>query len=289
MNVFIKIGITFLISILLLSCKSKEAIAPDEPFEEKPIKIMSFNICNDNAGAPEGYSWFGRRDDVIKLLQKHQPDILCAQEDLVQQGDYMTQAMGWTRTGMGFNPPSGGAFNGVYFNEDRFTKIQSGMFWLSETPEKYSKGWDAQAVRTCNWVIMKDKHSREEIAIFNTHLDHLGNNARIQSAKLILEKIQEIGQGRPTVLTGDFNSPRNSSPYQILAEAMGDSRLISETSPRGPIPTIVSTGTGSLTSEADYIFLKGFNVSKYQAIDDKRENGLYFSDHIPIKATLTLN
>ncbi|WP_179204365.1 endonuclease/exonuclease/phosphatase family protein [Sphingobacterium sp. JB170] len=250
---------------------------------------MSFNLCNDYPGAPEGYLWSERREDVVKLLQKHQPDILCAQEDLVQQGDYMTQAMGWTRTGMAFNPPSKGAFNGVYFNEDRFSKIQSGMFWLSETPEKYSKGWDAQAVRTCNWVIMKDKHSREEIVIFNTHLDHLGNNARIQSARLILEKIQEIGQGRPTILTGDFNSPRNSSPYQIFAEVMGDSRLIGETSPIGPIPTIVSTGTGSLTSEADYIFLKGFNVSKYQAIDDKRENGRYFSDHIPIMATLTLN
>ncbi|RZK89551.1 MAG: endonuclease/exonuclease/phosphatase family protein, partial [Pedobacter sp.] len=174
-------------------------------------------------------------------------------------------------------------FAAIYYNPNRFVKRVSGHFWLSETPEVPSKGWDAAIVRLCTWVRLYDKERKQEFFVFNTHYDHVGVKARIESAKLIKQKIQEIAPKLPVVYTGDLNVTPDTEAIATIKSFLQDAKEISVEQPYGPAGTFNSFDFNSeLKNRIDYIFVNnGFNVQKFAVLSDSKDKR-YFSDHLPV-------
>lgn len=171
------------------------------------IQVMTYNIRYDNPSDGD-QSWSHRKDFLARQIQFYAPDILGIQEALPHQISDLRQALpsygciGQEREGNG----QGESAN-IYFKTDRFVVLQYKTFWLSETPEKASLGWDAACKRICTYGLFEDRDSQKKFWVFNTHLDHQGQIARNKSVALILETIRAVNtQELPVILMGDFNT-----------------------------------------------------------------------------------
>jgi len=166
-----------------------------------------------------------------------------------------------------------------------FEVISSDTFWLSETPNKISVGWDASMERICTYALLKDKKTGNQFYVFNTHFDHVGDKARINSAKLIAKKIESINKdNNPVFVMGDFNLLPNSKPIQFLSKVFNDSKLISDHKPFGPQGTFNGFKFEKpVTDRIDYIFTSKENiiVHKFAIISDSKDCK-YPSDHLPV-------
>lgn len=248
-----------------------------------PINLICFNVRYDNAGDGMN-SWKHRKDNVKALIKFYDTDILCAQEVLAKQFDEILANTDFDVVGVGRNDGKRkGEFAPIYFNKKRFEKKDGGVFWLSETPDVPSKGWDAMLNRICTWVRLYDKFNKKEFLVFNTHYDHLGVQARIESAKLIKQKIQDIAPKLPLVFAGDLNVTPESEAITTIKTFLSDSKEVSEEAPYGPEGTFNGFKfNASLAERIDYVFVNnGFRVKKYAALTDSKEQK-YFSDHLPV-------
>lgn len=153
-----------------------------------------------------------------------------------------------------------------------------------------SKGWDAQFKRVCTWIKLYDKLNKKEFLVFNTHYDHVGVQARIESAKLIKQKIQKIAPKLPVVYTGDLNVTPETDAIATIKSFLSDSKEVTAEPPYGPEGTFNGFKFDSpLKDRIDYIFVnKGFKVQKYGVLTDSKEQR-YFSDHLPVFAKLFFN
>lgn len=170
----------------------------------------------------------------------------------------------------------------------KFRVIKQSTFWLSETPDKKSKGWDAALERICTYALFEEIATGKKLYVFNTHLDHVGEAARTNSTKLILEKIAAINTDKlPVILTGDFNAEPSSEAYKTLTQTLNDSRTASKDKPIGPSGTFNGFKFNEpVTKLIDYIFVsKDITVLKYAVLNDSHE-GRYPSDHLPVLALL---
>lgn len=250
------------------------------------MNIMTFNIRFNNPD--DGVNaWPNRVEMVSGLLKYHEPDIFGFQEALFGQIEDIQNAMpGYEWFGVGRDDgKKGGEFSPVFFNKKKFILIASGTFWLSETPEKPSKSWDAALPRIVSWGKFKSKVTGKQFLYFNTHFDHKGDEARKNSAFVIRDKIKEISgnQGLPVILTGDFNLYPESEPISLIKTFMKDSREITETPPYGPEGTFNSFNWNApLERRIDYIFTQGgIKVLKYAVLTDSKEQR-WPSDHLPV-------
>jgi len=161
---------------------------------------------------------------------------------------------------------------------DQFT------FWLSETPEKPSVGWDASMERICTYAAFTDKTKNDTLHIFNTHFDHIGEIARENSAKLILKKIEELGLlSKKVIVMGDLNSKPSEAPVSVLKSSLRDAFEFSFKKPYGPIGTFNNFDENIIPeNRIDYIFTRNLKVLSYRCINDKRKNALCISDHLPV-------
>jgi endonuclease/exonuclease/phosphatase family metal-dependent hydrolase len=250
------------------------------------MNVISFNIRyntpNDGINA-----WPNRIEMVSGLLKYHEPDIFGFQEALIGQIEDIQKTMPdyeWFGVGRD-DGKTVGEFTPVFFNKKKFILIESGTFWLSETPEKPSKSWDSSMNRIATWGKFKSKVTGKQFLFINTHFDHRGNEARKQSAFVIRDKINEISSnsGLPVILTGDFNLYPESEPIGLIKTFMKDSREISETPPYGPIGTFNSFDWDApMERRIDYIFIQGgIKVLKYAVISDSKEQR-WPSDHLPV-------
>ena len=208
-----------------LFCLIALIIAPAEACraaEIVPTSVMSFNIRMGTADdGPD--SWEHRRFLVRMAIREHDPHILGVQECLWDQGVELDRAFGNYRlTGVGRDD---GVREGemclIFTRRDRYHVLDQGNFWLSDTPETPgSKGWDAACPRIVTWAKLRDRWcDPDTLYVFNTHLDHVGAEARARGAELLQRRIAEISGGYPVILLGDFNAPAGDSPpYRILAE-----------------------------------------------------------------------
>ena len=250
------------------------------------MNIMTFNIRFNNPG--DGVNaWPNRVEMVSGLLKFHEPDIFGFQEALVGQIEDIQKTMPdfeWFGVGRD-DGKSAGEFSPVFFNKKKFILIESGTFWLSETPEKPSKSWDAALPRIVTWGKFKSKVTGKQFLYFNTHFDHKGDEARKNSAFVIRDKIKEISgnQGLPVILTGDFNLYPESEPIGLIKTFMKDSREITETPPYGPVGTFNSFDWNApMERRIDYIFTQGgIKVLKYAVLTDSK-NQRWPSDHLPV-------
>ena len=267
--------------IILLLSFSLNAIA------QKPIKIITYNIRYNNPG--DGINaWPNRKDNVKALVKFHDADILCVQEALALQFDQLLENSNFNAEGVGRDDGKRkGEFSAIYYDKDRFIKKDGGHFWLSATPNVPSKGWDAALERICTWVKLYDKRNKKDFLVFNTHYDHIGVQARIESAKLIKQKIQEIAPKLPVVFTGDLNVTPETEAISTIKSFLSDAKEISKEAPYGPEGTFNNFQFDSpLKNRIDYVFVnKGFKVEKFAVLSDSK-NQNYFSDHLPVFAEL---
>ncbi|MBI1388624.1 MAG: hypothetical protein GC154_09275 [bacterium] len=279
---------------LLAPCHS---FAADNDAPEGAIRVMTFNIRYDNPKDPN--PWPVRRGDVAAMIGEiHKADIAGLQEALRTQIDDLAERLpeyGWFGVGRE-DGKSGSEHTCIFYRKDRFHVMDHGDFWLSETPEvPGSKSWDAALTRICTWGKMHDIKTGKVFYAFNTHFDHIGEQARRESAKLILKKMEEIAGDSPVELTGDFNSHENSQAYQTMvgklesdAPAMQDTRYISATPSTGPDSTFTNWKEVGKGGPIDYIFVKnGFETLSHHVLDNQFRD-FYPSDHLPVLAVIRL-
>ncbi|MFD0939498.1 endonuclease/exonuclease/phosphatase family protein [Pedobacter boryungensis] len=271
--------------LLLLICVSITSITNAQ--KNQPINIISYNI-RLNVASDGINAWPNRKDNVKALVKFYDADILCVQEALPEQFDDLLAKTDFDVVGVGRDDGKRkGEFSAVYFNKNRFVKKDGGTFWLSLTPDVPSKGWDAALNRVCSWVKLYDKSNKREFIVFNTHYDHIGVQARIESAKLIKRKIQEIAPKLPVVFTGDLNVTPETEAIATIKSFLTDAKEISIEPPYGPSGTFNGFKWDSpLKDKIDYIFVnKTFKVQKFAVLSDSKDQR-YYSDHLPVFARL---
>jgi endonuclease/exonuclease/phosphatase family metal-dependent hydrolase len=258
------------------------------------INVVSFNIRYGTA--PDGEnSWPNRIEMVNGLLRFHDADIFGLQEALYQQildiGNGLP-GFGWFGIGRD-DGDKAGEFTPIFYNKSKFKLLDHGNFWLSETPEKPSKSWDAALNRIVTWGKFESAETGKQFVFFNTHFDHRGVEARKNSAELIWKKIQEITQNKdiPVLVTGDFNLSPDSEPILLLKKHLRDSFEVSEEPAYGPVGTFQAFKIDAeLTSKAriDYVFVNNkVDVLKYAALSDFKDHR-FPSDHLPVFAKVRL-
>lgn len=251
------------------------------------INVISYNIrvgkANDGTN-----SWQYRYPASAMMIMDQKPDIFGLQEALDFQFKYLEEyCPGYKGIGVGREDGrKEGEIMAIFYNKKTIKLIKWGTFWLSETPEKPSKGWDAACFRSATWALMKDKASGRKFYYVNTHLDHVGWEARKNGLKLIVDRIAEINpENYPMILTGDFNMRIERSEFDDLKKVMRNAREVAfKTDHHG---TFNDWGKAADDEIIDYIWFKGFSsCTEYETITKPYMNRAYVSDHYPIKATL---
>ncbi len=265
------------------------------------LKLMTFNIRYGRAAdGPD--SWEFRKELVVETIKKFDPDILGLQEALDFQIQYLTENLtqyAWVGVGRedGRNK---GEFSPVFFKRKRFEVLAWSCFWLSETPHlPGSKGWDAALPRIVTWVRLGlTDGSGRVIYVFNTHFDHRGQAARLQSARLLRRRLDVIGPGRTIVVLGDFNASKGSQPYRALLNPpeslFPKARLVDAYALLHPEEPPAGEGTfhgfsgKASRGRIDWVVLSDDAEVKTASILRDNRAGRYPSDHFPVAVLCTL-
>lgn len=279
MRPLLYIGILF-ITIVACSCSNTQ---------QAELKVMSFNIRYDN---PEDsiQGWNFRKDNVVKMIRFHDVDIIGMQEVLHNQlMDLKERLPQYDFVGVAREDgKEDGEYSPVFYRKDKYRKVDGGTFWLSETPEVPSFGWDAACRRITTWVILKEQNSNKEIAFFNTHFDHVGKVARKKSAALLLTQVKRLAENRAVIVTGDFNVTRDSETIKIMTDPTGEFSLnncyeVTELT-YGPDWTFHDFGSipYSKRQMIDFVFSsQSVGIEKYAVLSEDID-GVYLSDHCPV-------
>jgi len=254
---------------------------------------MSYNI---RVAVDEGInSWENRKEKVASMIRFHRADVIGLQEALKEQIEDLLELLpeySWHGVGRDDGKEKG-EYSAILFRTGKFQLLGGSTFWLSETPDTVSVGWDAALPRIVTWVLLKENESQRMFYHFNTHFDHVGIEARKNSAKLILEKIKEITSGKTSaesvVITGDFNSRPESDVYKIMAEEFSDAKNISKNGHYGS--SISFNGFGKSLEEGnriDCIFVNDQIIVKQHGIIGETFEGNYPSDHMPVIAEIVI-
>lgn len=258
----------------------------------QPLTVMTYNLRYDNPGDGQN-TWALRRDWLAEQIKSTDPAILGIQEGLIQQLRFLDKKLkNYKRIGVGRDDGRDkGEFAAIYYDTKRIKLLHHGTFWLSPTPEKVSVGWDAAMERICTYGFFQDRKTGEKFRVFNAHFDHMGVEARKNSAILVLEKIKSYNtDDQPVVLMGDFNAGPESEPIQQIKTIFRDAIEADKSM------NMASDGTFNAfnsekpaTERIDFIFTAfGFQAVNYHVIREKRE-GRYASDHFPVIAEIKRN
>lgn len=256
------------------------------------MKIMSYNLRVDFGGDGEN-NWQFRRDFLTQQIAFYEPDFMGTQEGKMHQLQYIDSTLvNYTFVGISRdNSRTEGEFSAIFYNKKKFKLLAEATFWLSDTPDTKSKGWDAAHARICTYGLFEEISTKKQFYIFNTHLDHIGRLARANSVSLIIDKMKHINtKNLPVVFTGDFNSDMSSDAYQQIIEYLNDSRSISKMKPFGPSGTFNNFEFHKpVTLLIDYIFTSKGNIEvlKHAFLSDSRDCK-YPSDHLPVCAEIQL-
>ncbi len=252
--------------------------------------LISYNIKYDNTGDTVN-NWNDRKETMVKLLQHYNADIIGIQEGLHRQVIYLNEALsGFSYVGVGRDDgKEKGEYTAILYNTDKFRVLKTNTFWLSETPEKVSVGWDAALERICTYALFENRETKKQFWVFNTHFDHRGVLARTKSAQLIYKKINEINTNKvPVVLMGDLNLTPDTEAIRFLQQYLKDGMAISKKPFYGPVGTFNGFDQERLlTDRIDYIFTQDLEVLSYTHIDDRMANNKHISDHLPVMVTLS--
>jgi len=283
-----KIIVTFSLLVIFAGCESGSITAQSSP---DPFRVMTFNIRYDNPDDNQD-AWPHREDAVVRLIGFFAPDILGVQESVLGQfTDLQTALPGYTSYGVGREDGrQGGESTPVFVRDSRFEVIETGTFWLSDTPDVPSVGWDAMLPRIASWLRLQDRQSGARLLVMNTHWDHRGVKARQESGRLMREWLISNAQSdERIVLIGDFNTPPSSAAYAALVEGghLRNTKALSQTPPYGPAGTATRFDIFRSDEEPiDHVFVgAGIDVLRH-AVITQHSGGRLPSDHYPVFADL---
>lgn len=254
---------------------------------ENTIRIMSFNIRYGDLGNLTAEDRF---DDIEAVIEKGHPDSIGLQEATPEWMDYLSENLqDYAYIGVGRDDGvNTGEYAAIFYLKDKYTAVDSGTFWLSDTPDIPSMGWGADCYRICTWVILENIETKEVYVHMNSHFDFANDEVRYNSGKLINEKAQEFGN-LPVVFTADMNFSEGSDYYTRFI----DTGLFSDTkhTAEDTMDYLTYHDRMPLThkdSIIDYIMINNsFDAEVYRVVTAATE-GHYVSDHFPLYADITL-
>ena len=263
--------------------------------QSQELNVLTFNIRyntkNDSLNA-----WPYRKENAASQVLFHNVHILGVQEALHDQVMDLSQLLTkFKYTGVGRDDgKTKGEYSAIFYDTTRLKLLGSSTFWLSLTPDiPGSKGWDANITRIVTWAKFRDVMSKKIFLVFNTHFDHIGQEARRESAKILKQKVKEIAGSNPVIITGDFNAKPSDEPIRILVDAndadrFTDTKAISKTPHYGPNGTFNGFGSKERDPEPiDFVFIKGKWKVLQHATLSQSWGGRFSSDHFPVFARLS--
>ena len=245
------------------------------------IKMMSYNLRCISPTDWGKKAWFYRANLVIDDIKNEKPGIIGFQESTKWHYKYLVDTLKGYDSVIEYRDE---AFNSegcpIFYNTSLYELVDKGSFWLSETPEVMSKSWGAQYNRVCSYVILTDKASGEDFVVFNTHLSHVSDEARINGIKVVLDKIAKFGS-LPAVIMGDFNALEGSVTYNSVTENFLDAKKVAEKT--SDSHTYQNWGNPEKFQRIDYFMVSktGFKINSYNVLSAVHD-GVYSSDHCPI-------
>lgn len=260
-------------------------------FTQTSAVVMTYNIRLNVQSDGENW-WENRKDKVAALMNYYEADFIGAQEVQHEQLEYLLKTLPhYSSIGVGRDDgKTAGEYSCILYNNKIYKPVEQSTFWLSQTPDKVSMGWDAVCNRVCTYGLFEHIKTKKKVWVFNTHFDHVGDTARFESAKLIIELVKQLTsqQNYPVVFTGDFNSQPTDAPVQYISQYLKNTRMISEMPPYGPEATWNAFKFNEVPKGwIDHVFVsKAVTVQKYAVLTDSYDKK-YPSDHFPVLVHIT--
>jgi endonuclease/exonuclease/phosphatase family metal-dependent hydrolase len=247
---------------------------------------MSWNIRYDNP-ADSVDNWNIRKAGLVEIVNQYHPYFFGVQEALPQQMAYLKDNLtGYQFIGIGREAGGLGEYSAIFYDTTRFQVLTSSTFWLSPTPNQVSIGWDAALPRICTHGEFLNKTNQRILWVFNTHFDHMGELARMESARLIMDSINQLTTKEPNssvILMGDFNSEPESDPIRYISKQMGKPGFDKNGKISGPTGTFNDFKMDEPIEKCiDYIFVQNLRISEYIHIDKRLKNNHFPSDHLSV-------
>lgn len=296
---------SILIALMMVGCSqpSDDGNGPQKPSEpvefkkfadEDEIKVMSFNVRTDSSlDGTNGWSY--RKSACVALIKDQRPTIIGFQEaQFTLQWSYLKEQLKDDYAGFGVSRTTGkesgtGECMGIMYDKNVVEKLDGGTFWLSETPNEPSKGWDSAYTRSSTWGLFKHKPTGKTFFYINTHLDHEGNAARIEGMKLIAKRFEPYKDSYPIFLTGDMNADMTHEAMQAVKDFMWNTRIYAPTDLTDFKGTYNGWSANASNKLIDHIYCrKGAKVVEYHTITEKYGSAKFVSDHYPIYAIVKL-
>jgi endonuclease/exonuclease/phosphatase family metal-dependent hydrolase len=256
-----------------------------------PVIAATYNLRQINNHDGEN-SWANRKEYLKDLVRFHEFDIFGTQEGFFAQLNDLCEIEGLAYTGHGRDDgKEAGEHSAIFYKKNRFELLNSGDFWLRETPDQPGKGWDATCCnRICSWGKFRDKETSRVFFFFCVHFDHQGVVARKESGKLMVARIREIAGNNPVICVGDYNSTPETEQIKTMKTLLKDTHDVSETPSYGPEGTFENFNYNSqMNDRIDYIFVSDpIKVLKYGVLTDSY-NQHFPSDHLPVMVKLMIN
>lgn len=285
--VLLAIGGTYMLYYPHYKSSQMEVSVAGSELKDGEIRVMSCNLRCKNTSDLGKKSWYYRADLIMKNIQSEYPGIIGFQECTKYQYPYLCESLPEYDSVITYRDDSKNAEGcPVFYRKDLYTLIDKGSFWLSETPDEMSIDWGSACYRICSYVVLEEKESGKQFAVFNTHLDHISEEARINGIKVVLDKIEQFG-GMPSVLMGDFNAEEDSETYCSAVENFSDTKYLTEKTMTSA--TYQNWGKALDNDCIDYVMVSksGFTVNEYKVVQTTYD-GVYPSDHFPLSVSLNL-
>ena len=281
--------------LFILAAATFAAVSCGNGAKDTPIRFANYNMRVITSADSLDRTFENRKPNILKRISDYDFDIIGAQEVNDDMKAALMQDLSDTYSvfGEGRKATRKGEGTPIFYKTERFELMESGNFWLSETPEvPGSKSWDASVERIATWGKFLDKKTKKKFFYINTHFDHKGPQSRTMAAKILLDKARELHEGLPVFFTGDLNTSSTTEAIAILSdnELVKDSYTSSETVPTGRKSPYYGFNFDRPDSDrGDYIFVpKDSRVLSYRCIDDDITNREYSSDHCPVLVEVIL-
>lgn len=257
---------------------------------DEATRIMSFNLRCANDGKQ---TITNRSKVAVEVIKQYAPDSFGVQECTPRWKRILATKLDGKYGCVGAARDYYGPFteySSIYYLKDKYNLIDSGTFWLSETPEKrWTKSFDSACFRVASWALLEDKATGQRYTHINTHLDHVLETTREAQMKVLIECVNKVANGSPIIMTGDFNAYEdNSLVYTVACESFNDTKKVADNSDTGRTFTDYGEKEEDGTGAIDFIFAdKSLKVGTYKIIRNTVQ-GIYPSDHYPIVADINI-
>lgn len=270
-----------------------------------PVRVMSFNVRGASHRRDGVNVWEKRAAMNVETLRRYAPDLIGFQEFQNENlAVYEKELPGYTRLlGPVYGTGEVEEYAAIFFDPERFEELDSGGFWLSDTPDEYSASWGNEVIRSANWAVLRCRENGVAFLHANTHLDHVSEPARVEGNRLILRQTEKTRANHgdpPTVVTGDFNCTPGTRPYRVfMEEGFVDTFLVAGNEDDEDAFTFhafkgthfTPDDTDKPTGRIDWILVRDdagiVEVRSHEILRDEAA-GIYPSDHYPVLAELDL-